>query len=129
MPDFVADYYGIDPRSIPEALPPIGIQAHVSAGAAAELGLEPGIPIAYRAGDQPNNAFSLNVMEPGEIAATGGTSGVVYGVTDLPKADSLSRVNTFLHVNHSGTDASLWRAAVYQRYRYPQCLGETHRGS
>ena len=99
--DFVADYYGIDPRSIPEALPSIGIQAHVSAGAAAELGLEPGIPIAYRAGDQPNNAFSLNVMEPGEIAATGGTSGVVYGVTDLPKADSLSRVNTFLHVNHS----------------------------
>lgn len=110
-------------------MPSIGIQAHVSAGAAAELGLEPGIPIAYRAGDQPNNAFSLNVMEPGEIAATGGTSGVVYGVTDLPKADSLSRVNTFLHVNHSGTGASLWRAAVYQRYRYPQCLGETHRGS
>lgn len=114
--DFVADYYGIDPWSIPEALPPIGIQAHVSAGAAAELGLEPGIPIAYRAGDQPNNAFSLNVMEPGEIAATGGTSGVVYGVTDLPKADSLSRVNTFLHVNHS---------AQMHRYGVLLCINGT----
>ena len=63
------------------------------------LGIPAGTPIAYRAGDQPNNAFSLNVLHPGEVAATGGTSGVVYGVTDVPKADAQSRVNTFLHVN------------------------------
>ena len=61
----------------------------------------PGIRIAYRAGDQPNNAFSLNVLNPGEIAATAGTSGVVYGVSDEVKYDPLSRVNTFAHVNHS----------------------------
>ena len=60
-----------------------------------------GTPISYRAGDQPNNAFSLNVLNPGEIAATGGTSGVVYGVTDTPEADPLSRVNTFVHVSHT----------------------------
>lgn len=99
--DFVAAYYGIDPATIPGAKPSLGVQARLSAEASRELGLAEGTPIAYRAGDQPNNAFSLNVMEPGELAATGGTSGVVYGVTDRPEADRLSRVNTFLHVNHT----------------------------
>lgn len=65
------------------------------------LGIPAGIPISYRVGDQPNNAFSLNVMEPGEVAATGGTSGVVYGVIDQPVTDKASRVNPFLHVNHT----------------------------
>ena len=69
--------------------------------AAKELGLKPGIPVAYRAGDQPNNALSLNVLKPGEIATTAGTSGVVYGVSDTVKYDPRSRVNTFAHVNHS----------------------------
>ena len=68
---------------------------------ASELGLPEGIPVSYRAGDQPNNALSLNVLEPGEVAATAGTSGVIYGVTDKTKFDPQSRVNTFLHVNHS----------------------------
>ena len=65
------------------------------------LGIPAGTPISYRAGDQPNNAFSLNVLEPGEVAATGGTSGVVYGVTDAAMVDPQSRVNTFVHVNHT----------------------------
>ena len=99
--DFLIDYYGIDPQTIPEPEPSLGIQARLSSEAAHELGLAPDTPIAYRAGDQRNNAFSLNVMEPGEVAATGGTSGVIYGVTDRPEADRLSRVNTFLHVNHA----------------------------
>jgi xylulokinase len=76
------------------------VQSVVSAAAAAELGLEAGTPIAYRAGDQPNNALSLNGFEPGEIAATAGTSGVVYGVLGDVAYDSKSRVNTFAHVNH-----------------------------
>ncbi len=66
-----------------------------------ELGLKKGTPVTYRAGDQPNNALSLNVLNPGEIAATGGTSGVVYGVNGKVNYDTLSRVNTFAHVNHS----------------------------
>ncbi len=99
--DFVADYYGILQEMIPEAGLSIGIEAHTNAATEALLGIPAGTPIAYRAGDQPNNAFSLNVMEAGEIAATGGTSGVVYGVVDTPKADPLSRVNTFVHVNHT----------------------------
>jgi xylulokinase len=64
------------------------------------LHLKPGIPISYRAGDQPNNALSLNVLEPGQLAATAGTSGVIYGVTDQLKPDPLSRVNLFAHVTH-----------------------------
>ncbi len=99
--DFVVEHYGIDAESIPTAHPSIGVQGVVKSEVAKQLGLPEGVVVSYRAGDQPNNAFSLNVMEPGEIAATGGTSGVVYGVTDQPKADSRSRVNTFLHVNHA----------------------------
>ncbi len=102
--DFVAENYGFSPNIIPAAVDSIEIQGNVLASVAAELGLPDGVVVSYRAGDQPNNAFSLNVMNPGEIAATGGTSGVVYGVTDQPKADQLSRVNTFLHVNHSSAD-------------------------
>lgn len=95
------DYYGINPGLLPEVVPTFAVQGGLTRQAAADLGLKPGIPIAYRAGDQPNNAFSLNVLNPGELAATAGTSGVVYGVSDKPNFDPKSRVNTFIHVNHS----------------------------
>ncbi len=114
--DFVADYYGIPHAMIPEALPSIGIQARTNAETERLFGIPAGTPIAYRAGDQPNNAFSLNVLDSGEVAATGGTSGVVYGVTDLKKADPLSRVNTFLHVNHT---------AASPRYGILLCINGT----
>ncbi len=99
---FVADYYGIPLDMFADVKPSIGVQAFTSTAMEEELGINAGTPISYRAGDQPNNAFSLNVMEAGEIAATGGTSGVVYGIIDTPKADPLSRVNPFIHVNHTG---------------------------
>jgi xylulokinase len=94
------DYYGIDASLICDTIPQFGEQGKLSTAVAQELGLKAGIPIAYRAGDQPNNAYSLNVLQPGEIAATAGTSGVVYGVIDQPAYDPKSRVNTFVHVNH-----------------------------
>lgn len=97
---FLLDYYGIPSSFIPDIVPTFSEQSVVSAEAAAELGLKAGTPIAYRGGDQPNNALSLNVFEPGEIAATAGTSGVVYGVLGEIGYDKLSRVNTFAHVNH-----------------------------
>lgn len=105
--DFVADYYGIPTNSIPEIVPSLGISARTSKEIQELFGIPEGTPISYRAGDQPNNAFSLNVLNPGEVAATGGTSGVVYGVTDTPKADLQSRVNTFLHVNNNNSDPRL----------------------
>jgi xylulokinase len=98
---FLLDYYGIPASFIPEIVPTFSEQSVVSEAAAAELGLKAGTPITYRGGDQPNNALSLNVFEPGEIAATAGTSGVVYGVLGEVNYDSKSRVNTFAHVNHS----------------------------
>lgn len=97
----VTDYYGIPESFFPQIIPTFGIQSTVSAPAAEELGLKEGTPISYRAGDQPNNALSLNVFNPGEIASTAGTSGVVYGVLDHLDYDDLSRVNTFAHVNHT----------------------------
>jgi xylulokinase len=94
------EHYGIDPALVCNVVPQFGEQGKLSAAIADELGLQVGTPIAYRAGDQPNNAYSLNVLQPGEIAATAGTSGVVYGVIDEPAYDPQSRVNTFVHVNH-----------------------------
>src|SRR5258706_1913495 len=97
------DYYGIPFSLIHNPVPVFSLQAELSKGAAEELGLQPGVKIAYRSGDQPNNAFSLNVLDPGETAATAGTSGVIYSVTDKNSFDPDSRVNTFVHVtNRSG---------------------------
>jgi len=98
---FLYDYFGFDMNLIPEIAPTFGIQGYVTQAIAGELGLTEGIPVTYRAGDQPNNALSLNVLNPGEIAATAGTSGVVYGVNKDAKYDPLSRVNSFAHVNHT----------------------------
>ena len=98
---FLLDYYGFSKDLIPEIVPTFSIQGELTEQAAKELGLRKGIKISYRGGDQPNNALSLNVLNPGEIAATGGTSGVVYGVSEQVKYDPQSRVNTFAHVNHS----------------------------
>ena len=103
----VLDYYGIDRSLLPEVRPTFSEQGRVTAKAAAELGLAEGTPVTYRAGDQPNNALSLNVFNPGEIASTAGTSGVVYGVLDKVSYDQYSRVNTFAHVNHTSSDPRL----------------------
>lgn len=100
LAQMLLDHYGIDASLIPETVDTFSRQGELSATAAELLGLRAGIPITYRAGDQPNNAMSLNVLRPGEIAATAGTSGVVYGVSDTVRYDSQSRVNTFAHVNH-----------------------------
>lgn len=99
--DFLLEYLGFSEGIIPEIVPTFSIQGTVTAEAAAELGLAEGTPVSYRAGDQPNNALSLNVFNPGEIASTAGTSGVVYGVLGEVNYDTKSRVNTFAHVNHS----------------------------
>lgn len=95
---------GIDPDLVPEIRPCFSHQGSVSGAAARETGLPPGIPIMYRAGDQPNNALSLNVMEPGQIAATGGTSGVVYAIAGRVDTQEPPRINSFAHTNHSATD-------------------------
>ena len=103
----VMNYFGFDKDFIPEIKPTFGVQGVVSAEAAEELGLKEGTPVCYRAGDQPNNALSLNVFNPGEIASTAGTSGVVYGVLGQVNYDPLSRVNTFAHVNHTADQTRL----------------------
>lgn len=105
--DELMSYYGFDNSLIPEIRPTFGLQGEVMASVASELGLKKGTPVTYRAGDQPNNALSLNVLNPGEIASTGGTSGVVYGVNDKVNYDPYSRVNTFAHVNHDVKDPRL----------------------
>ena len=99
--------FGFDPSILPPVKSTFGAQGFLTAEAAADLGLAPGTPVTYRAGDQPNNALSLNVFNPGEIASTAGTSGVVYGVNGTINYDPLSRVNTFAHVNHTADNPRL----------------------
>jgi xylulokinase len=103
---FLLDYFGFSASQIADIVPTFSIQIDVSKSAAEELGLKAGTPISYRAGDQPNNALSLNVFNPGEIASTAGTSGVVYGVLGDVNYDPKSRVNTFAHVNHQPSSNS-----------------------
>lgn len=105
--DFLMKYYGFDTSLIADIVPTFSVQSEVSAEAATEMGLQKGTPITYRAGDQPNNALSLNVFNPGEIASTAGTSGVVYGVLGDVNYDKKSRVNTFAHVNHNDDQTRL----------------------
>ena len=99
--DSILRYYNIQPDILPDVLPTFHAHGQVTRAAAEALSLRPGTVVSYRAGDQPNNAFSLNVLQPGEIAATAGTSGVIYGILDNPRYDERSRVNMFLHVNNS----------------------------
>ncbi len=97
----VLNHYGIDATLLPTIQPVFSNHGELLSDIAAHLNLKKGISITYKAGDQPNNALSLNVLEPGEVAATAGTSGVIYGVTDKVTYDQQSRVNTFAHVNHT----------------------------
>lgn len=98
--------YDIDTALIPNTVASFSVQSKVSPEVASLLGIDAGIPICYRAGDQPNNALSLNVLQEGELATTAGTSGTVYGVSKKPIYDPKSRVNTFIHVNHQQSNPS-----------------------
>jgi len=113
----ILDYFELDPELWPEPVPTFSEQGVLTDAAADALGLTPGTPVTYRAGDQPNNALSLNVLAPGEVATTAGTSGVIYGVGDAPNYDLESRVNTFLHVNH--------RSGEQPRYGTLMCVNGT----
>jgi xylulokinase len=94
-------YFEFDNALVPTIQSLFSAHGYLKASVASRLSLKEGIPVTYKAGDQPNNALSLNVMEPGEVAATAGTSGVIYGVSDELGFDPYSRINSFAHVNHS----------------------------
>jgi len=103
----VMEYYGFDDNFIPDIHPVFSEHGKLQKSIAKTLNLKEGIPVAYKAGDQPNNALSLNVLQPGEVAATAGTSGVIYGVSDTLAYDKESRVNTFAHVNYTEQEKRL----------------------
>lgn len=116
------EYFGFDGSVIPEIRPLFSVHGTLSTAVAKKLGLTAGIPISYKSGDQPNNALSLNVFKPGEVAATAGTSGVIYGVSDGLTFDKQSRINSFAHVNysneHKNTGVLLCINGVGSMYRW-----------
>ena len=95
------NYYGIDTSLTPRIVENFVNQGEINDKGSNESGLPKGIPVIYRAGDQPNNALSLNILQPGEVATTGGTSGVIYAVTYQLKSKEMSRINSFVHVNYT----------------------------
>lgn len=109
--DWLMEYYGFAKELVPELVGTFSDQGQVSAQGAQESGLAEGTPIFYRAGDQPNNALSLNVFNPGEVAATGGTSGVMYAITDSLSVKESARVNNFAHVNYTTGNTRIGKMA------------------
>jgi len=101
LSDEIINYFGFDRSLFPPIQPVFSDHGGLLPAVAQKLKLKAGIPVAYKAGDQPNNALSLNVLNPGEFAATAGTSGVIYGVSDQLTYDLQSRINTFAHVNYT----------------------------
>ena len=99
--DWLLDYYGINPSLTPTIVQNFTNQGEVDEKGSQESGIPIGTPVIYRAGDQPNNALSLNILKPGDVAATGGTSGVIYAVTEILKSKESSRINNFAHVNYT----------------------------
>jgi xylulokinase len=127
------DFYGIDPSYVPTIVENFTNQGEVHEQAAKHTGLPAGIPITYRAGDQPNNALSLNVFNHGEVAATGGTSGVIYAVTDQSRSNEMSRINHFAHVNYSSKNKSIGKllcingAGAQYRWLRKLCQEDTYK--
>ncbi|GAA4383969.1 xylulokinase [Hymenobacter koreensis] len=107
LSDDVFRFFGFERGHIPPVRDVFVPHGQLKTSVAEELGLTSGIPVTYKAGDQPNNALSLNVLRPGEVAATAGTSGVIYAVTDQLFVDRQSRVNPFAHVNHTAQQPRL----------------------
>ncbi len=99
--NWLLKYYGIDTNLTPDIIDNFSVQGKTNSISSKETGLAIDIPITYRAGDQPNNALSLNVFNPGEAAASGGTSGVIYSITDNLNSKEPSRINHFAHVNYT----------------------------
>jgi xylulokinase len=130
--DFLLDYYGIDKSFTPNIVENFTNQGELNQKGANETGLPVGIPVVYRAGDQPNNALSLNIFKPGEAAATGGTSGVIYAVTDNAQSKETSRINNFAHVNYSDKNTTIGKllcingAGIQYRWLRNFCEGETY---
>ena len=129
---WLLDYFEFSHDLVPDIVENFTPQAYISKQAAEESGLPEGIPITYRAGDQPNNALSLNVFNSGEVAATGGTSGVIYAVTDSKNSKESSRINHFAHVNYSAKKPTIGKllcingAGIMYRWLRNQSSAESY---
>jgi xylulokinase len=69
----------------------------VSALAAAETGLVQGTPVVGGSGDCAAQAVGVGAVQPGIIALTLGTSGVVFASTEAPLVEPEGRLHAFCH--------------------------------
>ena len=65
--------------------------------AAAATGLKAGTPVAAGGGDQAAQAVGVGAVEPGVVALTVGTSGVVFATTPSALVEPEGRLHAFCH--------------------------------
>jgi xylulokinase len=73
------------------------VTGRVSAEAAAITNLAEGTPVVGGGGDQAAQAVGVGAVQPGIIALTLGTSGVVFATTEAPLIQPEGRLHAFCH--------------------------------
>lgn len=85
----------------PEWFPPTyegpQVSGQISQLASAQTGLRAGTPVVGGAGDQAAQATGVGAVEPGKIALTLGTSGVVFAPTESALIEPHGRLHAFCH--------------------------------
>jgi xylulokinase len=82
---------------LPQVFESPEITGRVSKEGAAASGLREGTPVVAGGGDQAAGAVGMGIVEPGNVSATIGTSGVVFAATSSPVVEPKGRIHTFCH--------------------------------
>lgn len=93
----VLDALRIDPRWMPPTFEGPEITGRITSAAAEATGLRAGTPVVAGGGDQSANAVGVGAVEPGVVALSLGTSGVVFATTERALRDPAGQVHAFCH--------------------------------
>jgi xylulokinase len=95
--DEIIEKLEINPKWLPVVYEGTEITGRVSKKAAQETGLVPDTPIVGGGGDQAAQAVGVGAVQPGILAVTLGTSGVVFAPTGEAFIDPEARVHAMCH--------------------------------
>ena len=87
----------LQPEILPQVFESPEITGRVSKDGAAASSLQEGTPVVAGGGDQAAGAVGMGIVEPGNVSATIGTSGVVFAATSRPVVEPQGRIHTFCH--------------------------------
>jgi xylulokinase len=87
----------IEPSWLPATYEGTEFTGALTPEAAALTGLVAGTPVVAGGGDQAAQAVGVGAIEPGIVALTLGTSGVIFAATSGPLIDAQGRLHAFCH--------------------------------